>query len=104
MRVTITCTRCGKTAERHSQSYSGICLPCMSSHTKRRQRAIAAVGRAVRLGQMPPARALLCDDCGKPARDYDHRDYSQPLVVAPTCRSCNLKRGPAAWGAAEARA
>jgi hypothetical protein len=44
---------------------------------------------------MRPARDFACADCGKPATDYDHRDYRKPLEVEPVCHSCNLKRGPA---------
>jgi hypothetical protein len=59
------------------------------------QRAQAAVSAAVRKGVLARAATLACVDCGKPARHYDHRDYSQPLKVEPVCRSCNIKRGPA---------
>lgn len=48
----------------------------------------------VRQGKIPRACELLCVDCGKGATDYDHRDYTKPLEVAPTCRSCNRRRGP----------
>jgi hypothetical protein len=58
---------------------------------------VAAVSKAVLRGELPPVKTLACTDCGAPARDYDHRDYSKPLAVEPTCRSCNLKRGPAVW-------
>lgn len=48
----------------------------------------------VRRGKLPKASELSCVDCGKGATDYDHRDYTKPLEVEPTCRSCNRKRGP----------
>jgi hypothetical protein len=54
-----------------------------------------AVAQAVRGGMLPNAKDCRCVDCGKPARDYDHRDYGHPLTVEPVCRSCNLRRGPA---------
>lgn len=38
-----------------------------------------------------------CVDCEKPADRYDHRNYAQPLVVAPVCNTCNQLRGPAAF-------
>lgn len=61
--------------------------------------ARASVGRlvqaAIKRGEMRPARELTCVDCGKSAFDYDHRRYLRPLDVVPTCRACNLKRGPA---------
>ena len=54
-----------------------------------------AVVEAVRRGHMPPARVLMCVDCGKQAGVYDHRDYRRPLHVEPVCYSCNGKRGAA---------
>lgn len=35
-----------------------------------------------------------CDDCGKAAQEYDHRDYKKPLEVDPVCKACNFARGP----------
>jgi hypothetical protein len=58
-------------------------------------RAHEAIKNQIRSGAMRPARECSCVDCGKPATDYDHRDYNKPLEVEPTCRSCNLLRGPA---------
>ena len=57
--------------------------------------AHSAVRRAVKRGELQPATAFACVDCGKPAQCYDHRDYSKPLDVVPVCHSCNHKRGPA---------
>lgn len=34
-----------------------------------------------------------CVDCGKRAEQWEHRNYARPLMVEPTCISCNLKRG-----------
>lgn len=53
-----------------------------------------ATRRACRLGQLPLPTTLSCDDCGRRAVVYDHRDYAQPLLVAPVCHGCNIKRGP----------
>lgn len=39
--------------------------------------------------------SVFCVDCGKVAKHYDHRNYSEPHRVDPVCISCNLKRGPA---------
>jgi len=36
---------------------------------------------------------ILCVDCGKRAKHYDHRDYRLPHIVEPLCQSCNFKRG-----------
>lgn len=58
--------------------------------------AAKALWQAIREGKLPhPRRAGPCVDCGEAARQYDHRDYRQPLAVEPVCRSCNRKRGPA---------
>lgn len=38
--------------------------------------------------------SIPCDDCGKPACEYDHRDYKKPMEVSPVCRACNQARGP----------
>jgi hypothetical protein len=38
--------------------------------------------------------SIPCADCGKPAQEYDHRDYKKPMEVAPVCKSCNAARGP----------
>ena len=65
-----------------------------------RRRAIAnpahaAVARAIKRGLLKRPREFPCTDCGKPAEQYDHREYAKPLEVEPVCRRCNLKRGPA---------
>ena len=54
-----------------------------------------AVAFAIRTGKLAAPGGLCCTDCGGAAIEYDHRDYNQPLLVEPVCRSCNLKRGPA---------
>lgn len=38
--------------------------------------------------------SVACVDCGKPAQEYDHRDYKKPLEVAAVCKVCNSARGP----------
>jgi hypothetical protein len=48
---------------------------------------------AMHLGFLPHWRDCLCVDCGAAAGCYDHRDYSQPLLVEPVCLGCNSKRG-----------
>lgn len=59
-------------------------------------RAITAVTRAVRTGKLPRISPhTRCVDCGGRATEYDHRDYSTPLVVEAVCHACNLSRGPA---------
>lgn len=65
-------------------------------------RAHAAVQAGVRNGLLPSLKAgeYACTDCGGVACEYDHRDYSRPLEVAPVCKSCNRKRGTAVWPSA----
>lgn len=70
-------------------------ISCAMAVSDARAHTTVAVSKAVRLGAIPPVRSLTCVDCGAPATDYDHRRYLEPLAVEPTCRSCNLKRGPA---------
>ena len=59
------------------------------------KRAVSAVGRAVRRGELPDLRAefVKCTDCASRATDYDHRCYDLPLEVTPVCHGCNLRRG-----------
>lgn len=59
---------------------------------RERQRAYAAVARAVANGELEPVTVKSCVDCGARAKHYDHRDYSKPLEVVPLCRSCNRLR------------
>lgn len=60
-----------------------------------KEEAVSAVSAAIRDGQLPHPRGLLCADCSGPAVEYEHRDYNKPLQVNPICRGCNLRRGPA---------
>lgn len=91
----VSCLGCGNAAHRRPQSHSGFCIDCLNKHRCEAWVAIIAVRKAVRAGMLPKASTLACVDCGKPARDYDHRDYTKPLEVVPVCRSCNQKRGRA---------
>lgn len=61
------------------------------------QRACWEVQKAIARGDLRPPTDFACDDCGRPAEMYDHRDYSKPLEVRPVCRGCNVVRGPAAF-------
>ena len=58
-------------------------------------KAHSAVAKAVREKRIPPAHSMKCTDCGVNAKEYDHRNYYEPLEVEPVCRSCNLARGKA---------
>lgn len=55
--------------------------------------AIAAVATAIREGALPKAAGQMCVDCYGVAYCYDHRNYNEPLKVAPVCRKCNSRRG-----------
>lgn len=96
---TFICETCGDEEER-SGVWQRFCYDCIRAHSVAYSRltspARAAVAREIREGRMKKASEFACVDCGKPARDYDHRDYARPLDVQPVCRSCNRKRGPAA--------
>jgi hypothetical protein len=64
------------------------------------RRAFRAVTAAVRSGALPQLDGSVeCVDCGRPAKCYEHRDYSRPLDVEPVCVSCNKNRGTAKWPA-----
>lgn len=75
-----------------------VCSKCKPAdhYTRTAQyQAHKAVARARKSGQLQDPAELDCVDCGEPAIEYDHRDYSKPLDVEAVCRRCNLKRGPA---------
>jgi hypothetical protein len=89
------CLICGVVKVR-CVSYTKYCLDCApkASGLGGAKAAWLAVNKAVKRGELRPAREQKCADCGKQAAHYDHRDYSKPLAVDPVCRSCNRKRGP----------
>lgn len=90
----ITCVVCSNKVRR-ALSSSVFCLPCLSVHSADGWRAILAVRKAIRRGDIAHFRGMLCVDCNAPATEYEHRDYMKPLAVDPICRSCNHKRGHA---------
>lgn len=98
MTPTIACTHCGVIEPRRGPAQR-FCMNCVSEYAKQYSRAMREVRfqvyGAVKEGRLPRAATLKCVDCGKQARDWDHRDYAKPLDVEPVCRSCNRKRGPA---------
>lgn len=92
------CALCGSQILRGGRgivSSPYCCSQCASAVGSARAKAMQSVAKAVRVGDMKKAKECTCVDCGKPAIDYDHREYLKPLDVVPVCRSCNLKRGPA---------
>ena len=85
---------------RKAASRTWWCGECIKIVKRQQTLAIRAVGVAVRIGMLPLLDGSIpCTDCAKPALEYDHRDYSQPLQVEPCCKSCNRKRGPAKFTA-----
>lgn len=59
---------------------------------------------AIRRGELRRPGEYPCTDCGGEATEYDHRDYSFPLLVDPVCRGCNVRRGkaiPRQWATEE---
>lgn len=58
-----------------------------------RAAATAFTKIAVANGFLADPRTCKCEDCGRQAECYDHRDYSQPMMVHPVCRVCNNRRG-----------
>jgi hypothetical protein len=73
----------------------GSCRERPTRKTPAQTAAHAAVANAIRKGLLVHPTCFACADCGLPAIEYDHRDYSKPLTVDPVCRRCNLLRGPA---------
>ena len=71
------------------------CLQCRNSGRARwaMRRSHSVVAIAVKCHRLAPPTQFACVDCGGPANQYDHRDYSRPLDVVPVCRDCNFKRG-----------
>lgn len=86
------------------RSFVRYCYECGSAVFRQRQVAAAAIAKAIKSGALPKARTLTCVDCGKPALDYEHRDYRRPLDVQPVCRPCNYRRGPALFSRAQQEA
>ena len=54
-----------------------------------RQRAYAAVAKAVAAEDLPHISTRTCAECGEQARHYHHPDYLQSLVVTPVCYRCH---------------
>lgn len=95
-----TCARCGAVNEITGGTANYHCPACRVAAGMRNLQAPKylahqAVAKARKQGLLADPRTLRCEDCAAPAIEYDHRDYAQPLVVSPVCRSCNLRRGPA---------
>ena len=94
-RATGICVSCAKSIENRMPT-ALYCWDCSAVRVSAHVTISCAVRKAVARGDLLPATAHACVDCGDPAVEYDHRDYNQPLAVEPVCRSCNIRRGPAA--------
>lgn len=95
-REPMACIGCGAALPllRHYKTY--LCASCKNNGLRRQGTgAHILVASAIRYGYLPHPTTLVCVDCGVPATEYDHRDYSKPLEVDAVCRSCNFARGPA---------
>ena len=58
----------------------------------RRRFANACVREAVTRGWLDSATKRECADCGLPAHEYHHEDYSRPMDVVALCKACHLAR------------
>ena len=76
-----------------------FCRICARIWIGMQQDRIKRVGAAVRAGKIKAAKHYKCVDCGRQAEHYDHRNYSKPFEIDPTCRVCNYARGPGKVGA-----
>lgn len=91
------CAMCGKRVPDNRIFVSRYCSSeCSFESVSQSVKATNIVKSAIKRGVMKPiSEETTCVDCGKPAHDYDHRDYNKPLDVDPVCRGCNIRRGPA---------
>jgi hypothetical protein len=71
------------------------CAKASAARHPERRRAREKVKDAIRRGDLLPAKALHCVDCGGTAAAYDHADHAQPLVVDAVCHQCHGKRSRA---------
>ena len=69
-------------------------MECVRVANRIKGRCHNLVSRLIKLGALDSPRLHRCADCGGPAVNYDHRDYSQPINVEPVCHGCNVRRGP----------
>lgn len=89
------CDRCGESIDRGHRT-SSLCFKCGWGYYQDplRKRARGLVDRAIKRGELPPAKTQECKDCGNQAFCYDHRDYNRPLMVDAVCKKCDARRGP----------
>jgi len=98
LRKKLTCSHCANTISPHSTT--GLCGYHRKKVNLNSLSVMAAahkiVALAVKSKILPELDGTIpCHDCGRPAHEYDHRDYKKPLDVSPVCRACNKHRGRA---------
>lgn len=94
------CTGCDSIDMIAGGTSGHLCNPChvaAGGTPGRSPQSVAhyLVAQAIRKGKLQRPADFPCEDCGGISVEYDHRDYSKPLMVAPVCRRCNLARGSA---------
>lgn len=89
------CRACDAPFEGYFVGRHYYCEPCRYEHYAAQRAAKAWVRQAIESGVLMSPTAHRCVDCGDWAVHWEHRDYSRPLDVEPTCCSCNHRRGPA---------
>jgi hypothetical protein len=92
-----TCLDCRREFKCDPNARRSCCLDCGRKQERRRHHVYALVRMAVQSGILPVVTTLRCADCGVPATEYDHRDFTKPLKVDPVCHPCNIKRGRGYW-------
>lgn len=89
---------CGRCMSARVEGVGIHCNACVARSNLRkefREQACAAVHRAIARGELPKLDgSIACDDCGGRARDYDHRDYSKPLLETALGLAIGAYRGP----------
>lgn len=61
-------------------------------NNRKKRTAHEAIAYLVRTGKLPKVLTCTCVDCGIPAAEYHHEDYSKPLEVVALCKKCHAKR------------
>ena len=108
--VFLKCEKCGETFQKVKFKHYGrriCCEKCKPEIEKafnvsrckkyykinyHKVRARDKVNWCVSIGKLPKAETRVCVDCGKPAEEYHHEDYSKPLDVEALCKKCHIRR------------
>lgn len=94
------CEICGGPAVK--QSKSTLCMLCSRARSLEINKQRRVFINALRSGKIGSAAGRQCVDCApdivtfkKPATEWEHRDWREPLKVVPICRMHNARRGRA---------